>query len=116
MDRAAARYGDTFTMKLVGEGPIVMVSHPDAVRQIFTSPPELVLAGEANRILQPVVGQNSVLLLDRDAHREQRRLLMPAFRGNQLQSYMSTMTAIAEAEIARWPAVCRCGCIPGCKR
>lgn len=103
MDRAAARYGDTFTMKLVGEGPIVMVSHPDAVRQIFTSPPELVLAGEANRILQPVVGQNSVLLLDRDAHREQRRLLMPAFRGNQLQSYMNTMTAIAEAEIARWP-------------
>lgn len=86
MDRAAARYGDTFTMKLVGEGPIVMVSHPDAVRQIFTSPPELMLAGEANRILQPVVGQNSVLLLDRDAHREQRRLLMPAFRGNQLQS------------------------------
>ncbi|WP_163706135.1 cytochrome P450 [Mycobacterium timonense] len=103
MDRAAARYGDTFTMKLVGEGPIVLVSHPDAVRQIFTSAPELVLAGEANRILQPVVGQHSVLLLDRDAHREQRRLLMPAFRGNQLQSYMSTMTAIAEDEIARWP-------------
>jgi cytochrome P450 len=103
MDRAAARYGDTFTMKLVGEGPIVLVSHPDAVRQIFTAPPELVLAGEANRILQPVVGQNSVLLLDRDAHKEQRRLLMPAFRGNQLQSYMSTMTAIAEAEMAGWP-------------
>lgn len=103
MDRAAARYGDTFTMELVREGPIVMVSHPDAVRQIFTAPPELVLAGEANRILLPVVGQNSVLLLDRDAHKEQRRLLMPAFRGNHLQSYMSTMAAIAEAEIACWP-------------
>jgi cytochrome P450 len=103
MERAAARYGDTFTMELVGEGPIVMVSHPDAVRQIFTAPPALLLAGEANRILLPVVGQNSLLLLDRDAHKEQRRLLMPAFRGNHLQSYMGTMTAIAEAEIASWP-------------
>ncbi|WP_076051241.1 cytochrome P450 [Mycobacterium colombiense] len=103
MERAAARYGDTFTMKLVREGPIVMVSHPDAVRQIFTTPPELALAGEANRILLPVVGQNSVLLLDRDAHKEQRRLLMPAFRGSHLQNYMSTMTAIVEAEMAGWP-------------
>lgn len=103
MERAAARYGDTFTMKLVREGPIVMVSHPDAVRQIFTTPPELALAGEANRILLPVVGPNSVLLLDRDAHKEQRRLLMPAFRGSHLQNYMSTMTAIVEAEMARWP-------------
>lgn len=103
MERAAARYGDTFTMKLLREGPIVMVSHPDAVRQIFTAPPELALAGEANRILLPVVGRNSVLLLDRDAHKEQRRLLMPAFRGNHLQNYMSTMTAIVEAEIAGWP-------------
>lgn len=103
MERAAARYGDTFTMKLVREGPIVMVSHPDVVRQIFTTPPELALAGEANRILLPVVGQNSVLLLDRDAHKEQRRLLMPAFRGSHLQNYMSTMTAIVEAEVAGWP-------------
>lgn len=103
MERSAARYGDTFTMRLVGEGPIVLASHPDAVRQIFTAPPELLHAGEANRILQPVVGQHSVLLLDRDAHKEQRRLLMPAFRGNQLQNYMSAMAAIAEDEIVRWP-------------
>ena len=103
MERAAARYGDTFTMELIREGPIVMVSHPETVRQIFTTPADLALAGEANRVLLPVLGENSVLLLDRDAHKEQRRLLMPAFRGNHLQSYMSTMAAIAEAEIAGWP-------------
>jgi cytochrome P450 len=103
MERAAARYGDTFTMELVREGPIVMVSHPDTVRQIFTAPADLALGGAANRVLLPVLGQNSVLLLDRDAHKEQRRLLMPAFRGNHLQSYMSTMAAVAEAQIPSWP-------------
>jgi cytochrome P450 len=92
-----------FTMKLVGLGAIVMVSHPEVVREVFTASPELLHAGEANRVLLPVVGPNSVMLLDGDAHREQRRLLMPAFRGSHLQSYTDTIRDIAEAEIARWP-------------
>ena len=50
-----------------------------------------------------MVGANSVLLLDEDAHREQRRLLMPPFRGNHLAAYAETMAAVAQAEIARWP-------------
>jgi cytochrome P450 family 135 len=103
MERCAARYGDMFTLRLAGERPWVMVSHPDAVQEVFTGPPELLHAGEGNRILLPVVGANSVLLLDEDAHREQRRLLMPTFRGNHLASYADTMTAVAQAEIARWP-------------
>jgi cytochrome P450 family 135 len=103
MDRCAARYGDTFTMRPVGEDPWVMISHPDAVKEVFNGPPELLHAGEGNRILLPVVGANSVLLLDDEAHREQRRLLMPPFRGNQLASYADTMTTVVKAEIARWP-------------
>ena len=103
MERCAARYGDMFTLRLAGERPWVMVSHPDAVKEVFTGPPELLHAGKGNRILLPVVGANSVLLLDEDAHREQRRLLMPTFRGNHLASNADTMTAVAQAEIARWP-------------
>ena len=104
MERCAARYGDTFTLRLAGEPPLVMVSHPETVKEVFTGPPELLHAGEASRrTLLPVVGANSVLLLDEDAHREQRRLLMPPFRGNHLASYADTMTAVAQAEIARWP-------------
>ena len=51
MERCAARYGDTFTLRLAGERPWVMVSHPDAVKEAFTGPPELLHAGEGNRIL-----------------------------------------------------------------
>jgi len=103
MERCAARYGDTFTLRLAGEPPLVMVSHPEAVKEVFTGPPELLHVGEVNRILLPVVGANSVLLLDDDPHREQRRLLMAPFRGHQLASYADTVTAVAQAEIGRWP-------------
>jgi cytochrome P450 len=50
-----------------------------------------------------VVGANSVLLLDDDAHRQQRRLMVPPFRGNHLARYADAMTSIAEVEIASWP-------------
>ena len=103
MDRCVAQYGDMFTMRPVFENPWVVISHPDAVKQVFNGPPELLHAGEGNWILLPVVGANSVLLLDDEAHREQRRLLMPPFRGNQLACYADTMTTVAKAEIARWP-------------
>ncbi|HEY9265275.1 MAG TPA: cytochrome P450, partial [Mycobacterium sp.] len=103
MDYCAERLGDMFTLRLIGQLPWVMVSNPDVVRQVFTGPPEVLHAGEGNRFLLPVVGANSVLLLDDDAHREQRRLLMPPFRGNHLVAYADTMAAVAKAEIARWP-------------
>jgi cytochrome P450 family 135 len=103
MEGCAAHYGDTFTLRLAGERPWVMMSHPDAVKEVFTGPADLLHAGEGNRILLPVVGATSVLLLDDEAHKEQRRLLMPPFRGNHLASYADTMAAVAQAEIARWP-------------
>lgn len=103
LDRCSARYGDTFTVRLANEGRWVMLSHPDAVKQVFTGPPELLHAGEGNRILLPVLGPKSVLLLDDAPHREQRRVLMPPFRGNHLRSYADVMTDIAAAEMQRWP-------------
>lgn len=103
MDWCAAHYGDMFTLRLAGQRPWLMVSHPDITKEIFTVPPELLLAGESNRIVQPLVGANSLLLLEGDAHMEQRRLLLPSFRGNRLKFYADTMTAVAQAEIARWP-------------
>lgn len=103
LDRAAARYGDMFTLRLANEGTWVVVSHPDAVKQVFTESPETLHAGEGNRILLPVLGANSVLLLDDAPHREQRRVLTPPFRGKHLPSYADTVTEVAAAEISQWP-------------
>lgn len=33
LDRAAARYGDMFTLRLANEGTCVMISHPDAIKE-----------------------------------------------------------------------------------
>ena len=104
MEDAARRYGDMFTLRITNEGTWVFVSHPDAVKQVFTGDPRLLHAGEANVVLLPVLGSHSVLLLDDDAHMAQRKLMLPSFHGERMRGYEQTMADVAAREIERWPA------------
>jgi len=103
LDQCAARFGDTFSLRILNEGHWVVLSHPDDVKQVFTGDPRVFHAGEGNQILLPLLGEHSVLLLDEGAHIEQRKLLLPPFHGKRMQRYRELMAEIAAAEIERWP-------------
>lgn len=103
LDTCQARFGDMFTLKIANEGTWVVTSNPDAIKQVFRGDPRLLHAGEANRILLPVLGASSVLLLDNDAHLAQRKLLLPPFHGERMQRYGELMSRVAAREIERWP-------------
>src|SRR5690348_17724543 len=101
--RARRRYGRAFTLRLLGAPPFVMISDPEQIKEIFQAPPEVLHPGEGARILEPVVGPNSVILLDEAPHLEQRKLLLPAFHGENMQRLAGTMTELSEREIDSWP-------------
>jgi cytochrome P450 len=103
MEKLRARHGDTFTIRLARIGPLVFISDPDDVKAVFTGSPERLHAGEANVILEPVLGSESILLLDEERHMRQRKLMLPSFHGERLQRYREQMESIAEAELRRWP-------------
>jgi cytochrome P450 len=103
MERCRRTYGDVFTMRIAQEGTWVFLADPDAVREVFTGDPAVFHAGEANRILRPWLGDNSVLLLDGGPHLAQRRLLLPPFHGERMQRYGGLMTEIAQRNVERWP-------------
>jgi cytochrome P450 len=103
MDQCQARFGDMFTLKIANEGTWVVTSDPDTIKQVFTGDPRLLHAGEANRILLPVLGPDSVLLLDDAPHLRQRKLMLPAFHGERMQRYGALMADVAAQEIERWP-------------
>ncbi len=98
------RYGDTFRLRIAYEGTWVMLADPAAVKQVFTGDPKVFHAGEGNQILAPVLGRNSLLILDEKPHMSQRKLLLPPFHGARMQGYERTMREIAEREIEGWPA------------
>lgn len=103
MRRCRDRYGPTVTLRFVGAGPLVSFSAPDAVKEIFTGPADALYAGEANIVLQPLLGDHSVLLLDGDKHMRQRRLLLPPFHGQRMRTYGETIRDATLRSIARWP-------------
>src|SRR5437867_9205286 len=103
MERCRARYGKRFTIRLPAQPPFVMISEPEQLRELMTAPPDVLHPGEGARILEPVVGSNSVILLDEGAHLEQRKLMLPAFHGEQMQRLSGLMAEVAEREAASWP-------------
>jgi cytochrome P450 family 135 len=103
LKRCRDRYGDTFTLRVAQELTWVMVSHPDTVREVFKGDPRLLHAGEANEVLLPLVGRNSVLQLDEAPHMRERKLMLPAFHGERMTRYRDLMRSAAERELERWP-------------
>ncbi|MCA9609577.1 MAG: cytochrome P450 [Myxococcales bacterium] len=97
------RYGETFTMRVAGVPPFVMYGGPEAVKEIFTGPPDELYAGEANIVLEPILGQNSVLLLDGARHMRQRRLLLPPFHGQRMRAYGEVMRDVTLESMKGWP-------------
>src|SRR4051794_14226847 len=97
------RYGNRYTVRLLGAPPFVMHADPDHIREIFTAPPEVLHPGEGAMILEPVVGTDSVILLDEHAHLAQRRLMLPAFHGDKMQQLSDLVAEVTEREVAGWP-------------
>lgn len=97
------RYGQIFTVRLPFSGDVVSVAEPEVIRALFADRGERTHAGEANRILEPVMGRSSVLLLDGPEHTRQRKLVHPPFHGERMAAYGSLIAELTAREVDRWP-------------
>jgi cytochrome P450 len=102
-ERCRARYGKRFTLHLLQTPPGVHLSDPDEIKEVFTAPADVLHPGEGARILEPVVGANSVILLDEGAHLSQRKLMLPAFHGERMAALTGLLEEVTEREVASWP-------------
>jgi cytochrome P450 len=103
LERCRERYGRRFTLRVLGQPPFVVLSDPEDIKQVFMASPEVLHPGEGVRVLESIVGRNSVILLDEDAHLQQRKLMLPAFHGERMQRLAGVMQELVEHELARWP-------------
>ena len=89
MSQAVAKYADFFTADIIGFGDsLLFVNHPEAIQQILTNDRQTFFAdGSLNTILAPIVGYSSLLALDGERHKRERKLLMPPFHGDRMIFY-----------------------------
>ncbi len=93
------RFGPIFTMRILGQDPWVMIGDPEAVRAAFRmSSDELHSAADGIKFL---VGQHSIIFLDGETHRRERRILTPPFKHERMAVYAERMLARANDAIDR---------------
>ncbi|MDF5710497.1 MAG: cytochrome P450 [Nostoc sp. S4] len=85
MDAVYKRYGDIVTI-MSDSTPIVYVSNPSGIKQIFTSTKEIIARGALNSDFAGGTGNQGVLQLDGFRHKHRRKLLMQAFHGERMQA------------------------------
>jgi cytochrome P450 len=102
-ERCRARYGKRFTLRVLQTPPFVHLSDPAEVKEVFRAPPDVLHPGEGAQVLEPVVGANSVILLDESAHLSQRKLMLPAFHGERMEALSGVLEEVTEREVASWP-------------
>jgi cytochrome P450 len=102
LDRCRERYGPIFTVKLLVPETTVFVGTPAGVKSILSGRPSEYDSGVANVIMKPILGAESVVLLDGDPHLRERRRLLPPFHGDHVRRYRSSIDALARRELASW--------------
>jgi len=88
-------------VQLGGLGSFVLISNPQAIQEIFNQDSKFDV-GRGNRLAEPLLGQNSLMLLDGDRHRRERKLLMPPLHGERLQTYAKQICRITEQVASQW--------------
>jgi cytochrome P450 family 135 len=103
MERCAARYGNVFTLRMLGLGEMVVVTEPADVRTVLASAPTRFAGPAAARMFEPIMGPTAMMLTTGPAHERQRQALQPAFQRTLVERWRARVEAIAAAELARLP-------------
>ncbi|MCB0876420.1 MAG: cytochrome P450 [Solirubrobacterales bacterium] len=103
MERNRERHGSIFRVKLGSLKRCAFVADPDAAWTVLSGDPSSYRMGPTNQIFRPVLGENSLFLLDGEQHKHHRRLMTPAFHPRTVRGYGGLIEEIAAREMAAWP-------------
>jgi len=96
----ARRDGDPFAIAVPGLGPVLLTGHPAGAEQVFAAAPATFAAVPDNPV-EPLLGPGSMILLDGDRHRAERKLVMPALHGDRMRAYGTIIQDAVLDELAR---------------
>ncbi len=102
MARNRKKYGPIFSLNIAGFQRMIVVSDPTLIKQVFKEDPKILHAGDQSP-LRRILGRNSLLGIDEGRHLEQRKLLLPPFKGQRMKAYESTIRDIAIEQIDQFP-------------
>jgi cytochrome P450 family 135 len=101
--RLQERHGPVFRAPLGPRRNTAFVGDPRLVRSILATDPDLVRTGDGNGLMRPVLGANSLLVIDGEEHRRHRAMMLPAFHNAVVREVAVQIAEITEECVERWP-------------
>jgi cytochrome P450 len=100
--RARRRFGDAFTVRLMGDEWVVLAAD-DAVREVFATPADVLDAGAANWPLRAFIGTRNVFFLDGTEHLHRRKIVLSPLHGQAMRSHSEMIAELTDRELDDWP-------------
>ncbi|MEB3232805.1 MAG: cytochrome P450 [Leptolyngbyaceae bacterium] len=101
------RCGDIFVANVLpnGKNALIFVQEPKALQYLLThdNGKTLTAPGDANSILESLLGSQGLVSIETLQHRQRRQLVMPPFHGNRVKAYGTIIQQLTQEAIAQWP-------------
>lgn len=100
------KYGELYQAKITAGrvANLLLVNDPDAMQFMLSHDKrEFSAPGDVNTILEPLLGPNSLLLIDGERHQQHRQLMLPPFHGERLKAYVDLIVRITHDVIDQLP-------------
>lgn len=102
LENSFEKYGENFTLTLRKDQPYIFISNPDTIKEILSQDSAKFDSGKNNKILVPIVGENSILLADGTQHTRKRKLMSPPFHGEKIRHYGEIIKNITQKVAQKW--------------
>jgi cytochrome P450 len=112
MEANRRKFGPCFLARLGPLRNVLFLSEPAYVKAVLTGSTDLLRTGDINGVFRPIIGSNSILVLDGPSHMEERKLLLPPFHGKSLAGFRSVMEEAAAREVDTWQVGERFAALP----
>ena len=86
LDRWSREYGDTFRLGGDRVPTTICFSHPQDIRTIFNAPPDTIGYSQQSELVKSLLGDGSFIFLPEKEHQRQRKLILPNFHQQSLES------------------------------
>jgi cytochrome P450 len=103
LSRCRNRYGSRFTVNITSHPPLVFLCDPAETAEMLAGPAGVLHPGEGARTIEPLVGEESFMLMDGEEHLYGRRAVLPALRTSAVDDHAELVRELAGAEVAGWP-------------
>lgn len=100
LEKHQKQFGDAFTLRLPGQGPMVILADPVMIKDVFSLKPDQY---DPSLVQLPMdLGEHNTVFLNNKEHQDSRKMIIPSLNTDRLRARAGVMHEIVNEHINSW--------------